>query len=64
MDPVKINPSDFNTISTLDNDKGDDGSVTYFCNYCNTKLYYQSTDELTGKKIYWCRFNIFLTTSL
>jgi hypothetical protein len=50
----KINPADFNTVSTLDNDNDNNDIVTYLCSYCNTKLYYQSTDELTGKKIYLC----------
>ena len=49
---MNISPSDFNVVSSLDNDN--DGSVTYFCNYCNTKLYYESTDEKTGKKKYVC----------
>ena len=49
---MNISPSDYNVISSLDND--DDSSVTYFCNYCNTRLHYQSTDELTSKKIFYC----------
>src|SRR5215207_6738634 len=45
--------SDFNVVSTLDNDN-DDSNVTYLCSYCNTKLHYQSTDEQTGKRIFFC----------
>jgi hypothetical protein len=43
---------DLNIVSTLDND--DDDNVTYFYNYCNTRLHYQSTDEQTSKKIFYC----------
>jgi hypothetical protein len=45
-------PSDFNTVSTLNND--DSKANTYYCNYCNTKLHYQSTDKATGKHEFWC----------
>jgi predicted SprT family Zn-dependent metalloprotease len=50
-----MNPSasEFNTVSTIDNDDNDSKTNTYFCNYCNTKLNYQTTDETTGKQ-YWC----------
>jgi hypothetical protein len=43
--------SDFNVVSSLDND---DNAANYFCNYCNTKLHYQTTDEGTGKHEFWC----------
>jgi hypothetical protein len=49
---MNISPSDFNVVSTLDNDNDD--IVTYHCNYCNTRLHYQSTDEQTSKKIFYC----------
>ena len=54
MNPLTPKPSDYNITHSIDRQSDDDPDVTYFCNYCNTKLHYQSTDEQTGKRIFVC----------
>jgi hypothetical protein len=52
-----MNPSDYNVtsfVSDNDNDNEDSTTKTYFCNYCNTKLSYELTDEITGKNGFLC----------
>jgi hypothetical protein len=52
---VNPSPSDYNVASFIsESDNEDSTTKTYFCNYCNTKLNFESTDEATGKNSFWC----------
>jgi hypothetical protein len=53
VDPITPKPSDYNAAHFIDR-HDDDPNTIYFCNYRNTRLHYQSTDQETGKRIFLC----------
>jgi|SRR5215207_712566 len=53
MNPLTPKPSYYNVVHSIDKHKDDDDPNTvYYCNYCSTRLHYQSTDQETGKRIF------------